>query len=313
MQTLKPYLKLSRWREYYGKVLVVTSLGVFITPNVRIWQIILLVVANLLANVFAFMINDLEDSEDDAKHKEKRLRNPIASGEIDHRKAQLATYSTGIFCVMLYFILGFRVGLVGALIMFIGLVYSHKKIRLKSKPIIDITSHGMHRALLFLTPVVLPHNNPSILLTLSIGFCIFLVSALGDISNEIRDYRVDREAGLKNTASYFNLLRLKQFLVVGMFIPCAYIFLFIMVYAPGATKLILLATAMFIAVDYYLKWHRKNKTLGHSVYSQVVLSFIGFIILISPENLNVLHYFTTSKQYINIILNSYNFFKNILL
>lgn len=186
-------------------------------------------VANYLMLVFAFMINDIEDREDDAKNKYKKL------SILNHLKLNLGIYNEenaktdgsykrflnpfahaiwtptfGYFVLLIsailsillsYFAGGWLVTLVAMTNLGFGVLYSWKRLRLKALPIIDVLSHAYLLAgaqiLYFLA---YPNAN------IDIGSILILLGATlyaiaGDLFNEYRDFASDQEAGLRNTAS----------------------------------------------------------------------------------------------------------------
>jgi 4-hydroxybenzoate polyprenyltransferase len=279
MKSLIALIKLTRWKEYYGKVIFITLLGVFLVKTAPFWQVMLLLAANLLNSAFAFMINNVEDAEDDALDKKKVLRNPISVGEMKMEVAQLATYVVGLTSLVLYSLLGFWIFMLGFLGLSLGFMYSYKRIRLKSRPVVDLVSHGFFMALVFfLTAVNLGDKLPHLYNLLWLGIPLYLVSVLGDISNEIRDYHIDRKVGIKNTASFINLNRFKHLLFYPVFILASSIFLFVVVYSSKTTKILLSALGMVIVVHYYIKWYRHKKVVCYYPYGQEILTFIGVLL-----------------------------------
>ena len=84
---MQAILKLSRWQESIPFVIPLTLLGGLMAyrfADVRLDERLLYVLlANILAVIYAFMINDIEDAEDDQKgDPERAKRNVIASGEL---------------------------------------------------------------------------------------------------------------------------------------------------------------------------------------------------------------------------------------
>jgi 4-hydroxybenzoate polyprenyltransferase len=73
-------------------------------------------------------------------------------------------------------------------------------VRLKARPVVDILSHVlMLSALLFLAGYFAYDSAPGAIWLVALGAA--LASAYGQLYNQVRDYDVDRAAGLRNTAS----------------------------------------------------------------------------------------------------------------
>ena len=60
------------------------------------------IVANILAVAYAFMINDIEDAPDDARDPARAARNPIAMGEISQRLGWLVSAGVALLALALY-------------------------------------------------------------------------------------------------------------------------------------------------------------------------------------------------------------------
>ena len=65
-QPIKGIIKLTRFDEYVWFVIVTTALGAAAGGGTFGWQWIVALLANWVAVAFAFMINDVEDADDDA-------------------------------------------------------------------------------------------------------------------------------------------------------------------------------------------------------------------------------------------------------
>src|SRR3990172_2975522 len=88
---IKAIYALTRFNEYWDFNLTLCLLALAITG--KSWDLLFLVIvlANLFSLAFAFMINDIEDSEEDATDLKKFLRNPIANKTISKREGYLYT------------------------------------------------------------------------------------------------------------------------------------------------------------------------------------------------------------------------------
>ena len=95
-QTIKGIIKLTRFDEYVWFVIVTTCLGAAAGANGGSfgWQWIVALLANWAAVGFAFMINDVEDADDDALNPAKINRNPVSAGILTKREANIASYLT---------------------------------------------------------------------------------------------------------------------------------------------------------------------------------------------------------------------------
>lgn len=155
----------------------------------------------LLVHVYAFIVNDCEDAEDDAMDEKKAKRNPISSGFITYKQGILLLQLTFVPAIVISFLAH---GLPAAIIILSALLaghfYSWKPIRFKSMPVIDLISHayalGMFQIIYFM---LLPNASaglPSYAILSGIG----LFSMAGSFYNQVRDFDIDVKSNLRNTA-----------------------------------------------------------------------------------------------------------------
>lgn len=200
-KTLIGLIKLTRFNEYIYFVIITTLLGFAASRANLDWRLFGLVLpANWLAVGFAFMINDIEDAPDDALSHGKIRRNPVSSGLITPQTARIATYAVGILAMILYGLLGIRPLILGSICLLLGFLYSHRAVRLKTMPYVDILSHMfMLAGLQFLSAyyTFTAARQPGFLWPLAF---VMAISAYGQLFNELRDLEGDREAKLGHTA-----------------------------------------------------------------------------------------------------------------
>jgi 4-hydroxybenzoate polyprenyltransferase len=281
MGKLAALIELTRWREYYGKVIFITFLGACIV-KASLTSLIILLIANMLNGAFAFMINDVADAEDDALDAKKRLRNPVSCGRISKNTAQLATFIVGFFSLSLYLLFNTIIFLFGLSGIVIGFLYSYRKIRLKSKPFVDFSSHGYFMGLVyFLTAVNLGAHLPQVRILLWLGVPIYLVSVLGSISNQIRDYSIDRKVGLKNSAKFINFQKIKNILFYLTLLLIALVFSFLVINLSSSARIVLIGVIGFVVTHYYFKWYRHKKSFCYYPYNQQILTFMGVLFLLN--------------------------------
>lgn len=212
--TLQAILKLTRWQEFWAFTSILTWLGGLLAYEVRgatlDWRLFVVFVANMSAMAYAFMINDIEDAVDDTHDPERARRNPISSGELSKKVGWLSSVAMLALSVGCYALAGWRAFIVGAIILMLAHLYSWHLVRLKARPLVDILSHAMFLStLLFLAAYFIYTTHIGYLWTIVLG--TFLISAYGQLYNQVRDYEADRAAGLHNTASILGL-RITQIL-----------------------------------------------------------------------------------------------------
>lgn len=219
--TLIGIAKLTRYNAVWGFAILQTLLGALITENqVEPVKLLIVVIANSLAVTFAFMINDVEDAEDDAMDPKKQKRNPISAGLISKRTGYLASFVFALVSVIFFLVLNLEAALVGFAIIAIGFLYSWKKVRFKGMPILDMFTHAMFLAGGVVLAAFLSFSDINIKILLPF-IAVSLFSMAGDLFNELRDFEVDQKSNLKNTASllgYQRTLLLKNGLMAASII-----------------------------------------------------------------------------------------------
>ncbi len=200
-------IRLSRYREFLWFVIITTFLGAASSGGFFGIRLVTALVANWLAVAFIFMINDVEDAEDDALSLHKATRNPVASGMLSYRSAWWASALVAILAGLLFLLLGIGSALWGWIGLLLGYLYSWKKIRLKNFPLLDVLSHSMMLAgCQYLTAFCA--FSPRLHWWWPITFCMPVsISMYGELFNELRDFHKDREAGLTHTAAILGYRR----------------------------------------------------------------------------------------------------------
>lgn len=198
-------IQLTRWQEHIGFVVPLSLVGALLAianaPDGTLldWRLIVVTVANFLAVAFAFMINDIEDAPDDARDPARAIRNPVASGRVQTWVAYSASATVALASLILYLLCGWWVFVIGVLTVALSHMYSWKPVRLKAYPVTDILSHALMLAgLLFLAAYFVYDITPGAVWWVAIG--VTTVSAYGQLYNQLRDYDMDKAAGLHNTA-----------------------------------------------------------------------------------------------------------------
>ena len=279
-------LRLSRWREHIPWALPLTLLGMLLASELNEgvtldWQVITLSIANILTMSFAFMINDVEDAEDDARDPYKKQRNPISSGAISKAEGMLITWGAFIVAFLLYLPSGFWVILWGSLMLVLCYAYSTRRIRLKARPIVDIVSHVlMLGSFLIMTGYYAYDSSPSVAWLAIIG--ITLVSAYGQLYNQVDDYEVDTQAGLRNTVVLLGK-RPTQILMY-LALVTAIIFLLLLVLQDVFPRWIIILAPTLFLVCWLFPWkndmrggEKADFTGSLQIPSLIVFNFIAFV------------------------------------
>lgn len=199
---LSGILRLTRWREHVPFTIPLTLAGGLLASEALQsavdWRLFAVIIANILAMSFAFMINDVEDAPDDALNPKKKMHNVISSGVLSRREGWIVTWLTCGISLVLYGISGMWTLILGGVMLVLCYLYSAHPFRLKARPLTDVVSHAlMLSGLLIMTGYFAYDADPQ--LAWFVFIAAILVSAYGQFYNQIDDFEVDKEAGLKNT------------------------------------------------------------------------------------------------------------------
>jgi 4-hydroxybenzoate polyprenyltransferase len=221
MGQIRGLIRLTRWKEYVPFVIPLTILGALLAarPNHILldWRLLAVTAANILAVAYAFMINDIEDAPDDARDPARAARNPISSGEIGVRMGYAACRLVAGATLILYALGGEWAFLIGVATLLLSHLYSWRPVRLKAWPVTDIVSHSlMLSGLLLLAGYFTYHTQPGIVWFVAAS--VTLVSVYGQLYNQLRDFEMDKAAGLWNTAIVLGEANAKRvmYLTVGL-------------------------------------------------------------------------------------------------
>lgn len=222
---IRGLIRLTRWKEYVPFVVPLTILGALLAarPNdIQLdWRLIVVTLGNILAVAYAFMINDIEDAPDDARDPARAARNPISTGEIGVRIGYAACRIVAALTLILYALGGVWALGIGIVTLLLSHLYSWKPVRLKAWPVTDVVSHSlMLSGLLLLAGYFTYHTQPGIVWFVAAS--VTLVSVYGQLYNQLRDYEMDKAAGLYNTAIILgeNNTRRVMYLAIGFAAAC---------------------------------------------------------------------------------------------
>ncbi|MCS7070866.1 MAG: prenyltransferase [Anaerolinea sp.] len=200
---LRGLIQLTRWREYVFFGVPLTILGALLASSrsglaldVRLLAVI---AGNILALAYAFMINDIEDAPDDARDPHRAAKNPVTSGLVNVRFGYAACRVVAAVTLIMYALGGWWPFVIGGTTLLLSHLYSWRVIRLKAWPVTDIVSHSlMLSGLLLLAGYFTYDTSPGWVWLVAAGAT--LVSVYGQLYNQLRDYDMDKAAGLHNTA-----------------------------------------------------------------------------------------------------------------
>jgi 4-hydroxybenzoate polyprenyltransferase len=192
-------IRLTRWREHLPFTVPLTVMGALLAGHPLDWRLMVAIAANCLAVSYAFMINDIEDAPDDALDPARAARNPITCGELSPRAGWVVSALVALGSVLLFALCGAWVLGIGGTTLLLSHTYSWRQVRLKAWPVVDVISHGLMLSGLLILAGHFTYNSVPGWGWLPV-FSMILFSVYGQLYNQIRDFEMDKAAGLKNTA-----------------------------------------------------------------------------------------------------------------
>jgi len=212
----KPYLKLLRirdWRAYFLMALfgfVVSKGFLFPLKDIAIFASII-----LLFLAFGFAINDSFDAKED--EYKKRGTSPLVSKELNFKNSLIFATLLALLGLIFSLTFGLKVFLFCLTGVITTIFYSAPPLRLKSRPLLDLISHGFFAgAFIFILPLLI--FNPELIVKYyPITLSIFYLSVILELRNHLEDFEIDKAAGLKTTACVLgreNSERLLRYLTI---------------------------------------------------------------------------------------------------
>lgn len=273
-KTLNALIRLTRYKEYIWFVIVTTLLGAAAAGGTFGWPLIGALIANELAVGFSFMINDVEDADDDALNPAKINRNPVSAKILLPRAAYIASFAVMILSGVMYALLGTLPFIIGAISLIVGFLYSWQRVRLKSMPFIDLITHCMMLAGFQFLPAYFAFTSALNNLWLWPFLAVTSISMYGELFNELRDLTGDLEAGVRHTASVLGQ-RATQILaniLLALGVIALVITLFVVVLIPVWVLIVMVVLALILIVPPLLRVRRSQNMVQLQGSFQVPLT-----------------------------------------
>ncbi len=287
MNKLKAILALTRWTEIYDYTLALTLLAAVFSGIEWQWRIIFIFFINVLGQCFAFMINDVEDAEDDALNPKKLKRNPVSNGSLSKKEGYLYAALAAFLCIILFAILTLSYNPIAVVIVAITtlvtmFLYSWKTVRFKSMPGLDFLSHIY---MLAGAPYLLAYfsfRQEMDTLGLLGLIMVLLFSGYGIMENQLRDYETDKKTNIKNTTAYIGVTASKVLQILFILGGIAGGFYYIFTLPQKLFILVEVAIIAFIISLYPIGRYlfRKSKE-DFKLDLHRALLFLGYILLIA--------------------------------
>jgi len=243
-------------------------------------DIILFYVMVLSCFGFGFSINDCFDTEEDNLDKDKK--NPVAIKKIGFKGSLIFSVSLAILGLALSLIFGLKVFLLCLVAILLTFFYSAPPLRMKSRPLLDLLSHGFFAGVfIFLTPLLIFTKDLTLFHYL-FAFSIFYFSVMLELRNHIEDYETDKKAGLRTTVcvlGYEKSERLLRYLAV--LYPLTILSLYLLTYQRYFV-LFLVFTAIFLFIFLF----KKDSKIVRNYKVLDAYATLSFVLLLIENNIS---------------------------
>ncbi len=272
---LKSYLKIARigdWRGYLlgGTFGFLLARGYLFPPK----DIFLFFLAGISFLTFGFAVNDCFDVKGDELKKDKFI---IVGRKISFKRAFLFSFLSGALGLLFSFAFGWGAFLCALTAVLLAFFYSAPPLRLKSKPFLDLLSHGFFAGVLIFLFPILAFQKEINQLDYLLSVPIFFLSITAEMRNHLADYSIDKIANLKTSAAFLGYENSQKILKAIIFlypITLFPIFFLFPEYHP------LIFTALTLAFIFLFLWRKNYQDLDDfRLINGYVLSSFGLILL----------------------------------
>jgi 4-hydroxybenzoate polyprenyltransferase len=209
------FYRIKDWRAYFlwgifGFLLAKGFLHSF-------FEIFLYFLSGSLFLAFGFSVNDFFD-------KKENFNKGI--GVLNNNKRNLFfSILPGIFGILICFLRDENLFLFSLLALFLGFFYSAPPLRFKSRPFLDLISHGLFAGSLIIIYPFFFFNEKFTFFHFLIALSFFYLSVMFEMRNHLEDYDSDFKAGVRTTACYLGYENSKKFLNTLSFLYPFFLFL----------------------------------------------------------------------------------------
>ena len=202
-------IKISRINEYFWVVIITTTLGAIAASGRFGLKFMLALIANWFVVGFAFIVNDIEDADDDTLDSSKINRNPVSCKLISKKTGY--TFCLTIITLALIILAFINLGslVAGVITLALGFLYSFKGVRLKSTPVFDLLTHSLMLAGMQVLLSYLAFGTTSLNKAILPIVAVTLISMYGALHNQLRDVVVDNKTKINNTVKLISVHKTK--------------------------------------------------------------------------------------------------------
>ena len=223
----------------------------------------------LIFNIFVFLYNDFVDAPYDAKDTEKRKRNVFCNKK-NREKGKFFLSALFFLSITPVFFVSWEYFILVLIMNFSGIIYSAPVFRAKARPFFDIIFHGGWGAIVFFAGYYYFFGLE--LSTILATILIFAGSVAAGLTQEIRDYLIDKKTRQKTSVQLLGLnssITLRNSIYTLLFILASFVF------ALTNKNLFLLITIAILAL-------KTINVLGYSsLKARITLGTPSFLLIFS--------------------------------
>ena len=248
-QQIQVLARFTRIKAYLPTLFTIIPLIFLISPqNLLSFTTAVIFLANLVLTAFIYTFNDVEDAADDYIIIEKRLRNPVANGNLSKSHGYIISLILLLIGLSLLATISTLVFLLGITLGVVGFFYSWKPVRFKSMPFMDIVSHVICLGTLQFLIAYLAFR-PVDLFVIPFLMIILPFSLMVEVLYELRDFNVDRDTNIRNTIQRLGKVNMKKLLIAsGATALVGFTLIFLTVQSEYGILIILGSIAVAIAL-----------------------------------------------------------------
>lgn len=246
LQKIRLLIRLTRWKDWITIPLILVFAYFITLHSASVYtDLVFMLIAFSLSLAFGFAINDYFDAPYDKM--KPIVRNVISKNLVS--KLHAAAFCTFLLvsCIVIgYYFLSFKAFVLLVALCILCFVYSSPPFRMKERAYLGIINHGMFYPILFVAGYTanLSFNAEAVIFSIS----TFMLSLLGDITQEIRDMDVDKKSKFKTTALKMGYSRSLTTLKILTTLTILFFIAGVMLYRPIYLLFLSLGMVFYIKV-----------------------------------------------------------------
>jgi len=246
---LQAFLQLIRPKDYFFFVLAYSLLGIAAAQGEFAVRFVLVCAANFSAVAFTFIFNQVADAPADTFSETKSPPNPIAQGKISSAEARLAACAAAVISLLLFWLLDWRLVLVGLVLLSFGFLYSSRGTRMHGISMLDLAGHSWLLAPALSVTGYLAFRPQLTTELLFLFLLMFFLGLVGEISHEQRTLQALDKTPARQTVLNISSRAVHFLLLVcsaAGFLSGIYLFFFLRVLPLRAAVFVLVCAAILL-------------------------------------------------------------------